>query len=113
MYPLLVLTTAERTSAAVADRMIGFQAAASALGAAVIPPLIGLAMGVSAGAFRASDRTAVPDRSTAVHSHADAPTPLAMPARSSCDRAEAVLGRAVCFGQRISPDGIPNPRFDT
>jgi Tfp pilus assembly protein PilX len=29
-------TTAERTSAAVADRMIGFQAAASALSAAVI-----------------------------------------------------------------------------
>jgi hypothetical protein len=51
MYPLLVLTTAERTSAAVADRMIGFQAAASALGAAVIPALIGLAMGVSVGAF--------------------------------------------------------------
>jgi hypothetical protein len=51
MYPLLVLTTAERTSAAVADRMIGFQAAASAPGAAVIPALIGLAMGVSVGAF--------------------------------------------------------------
>jgi hypothetical protein len=51
IYPLLVLTTAERTSAAVADRLIGFQAAASALGAAVIPPLIGLAMGVSASAF--------------------------------------------------------------
>jgi fucose permease len=51
IYPLLVLTTAERTSAAVAERLIGFQAAASALGAAVIPPLIGLAMGVSAGAF--------------------------------------------------------------
>jgi fucose permease len=51
MYPLLILTTAERTSAAVADHLIGFQAAASAVGAAVIPPLIGLAMGVSAGAF--------------------------------------------------------------
>jgi fucose permease len=51
MYPLLVLTTAERTSAAVADRLIGFQAAVSALGAAVIPPLIGVAMGVSVGAF--------------------------------------------------------------
>ena len=51
LHPLLVLTTAERTSAAVADRMIGFQAAASALGAAVIPALIGLAMGVSVGAF--------------------------------------------------------------
>jgi hypothetical protein len=31
--------------------MIRFQAAASALGAALFPPLIGLAMGVSAGAF--------------------------------------------------------------
>ena len=47
MYPLLILTTAERTSAAVADHL----AAASAVGAAAIPPLIGLAMGVSAGAF--------------------------------------------------------------
>ena len=112
MYPLLVLTTAERTSAAVADRMIGFQAAASALGAAVIPPLIGLAMGVSAGAFALA--IAMPDRRAAAHSHADPPTPLTMPARgSSCDRADAVLGRAVCFGQCISPDGIPNPRFDT
>lgn len=51
MYPPLVLTTAERASAAVADRMFGFQAAASSLGAAVIPLLIGLDMGVSAGAF--------------------------------------------------------------
>jgi hypothetical protein len=51
MYSLLVLTTAERTSTAVADRMIRFQAAASALGAAAIPLLIGLAMGMSIGAF--------------------------------------------------------------
>jgi hypothetical protein len=43
--------TAERTSPAVADRMIGFQASASALGAGVIPLLIGLVMGVSAGAL--------------------------------------------------------------
>ena len=50
MYPLLVQTTAERRSAAVADRLPGFQAAAPALGA-VIPPLISLAMGASAGAF--------------------------------------------------------------
>jgi hypothetical protein len=51
MYPLLVLTTAERRSAAVADRLPGYQATAPALGAAVIAPLISLAMGVSAGAF--------------------------------------------------------------
>lgn len=51
MYPLLVLTTAERTSPAVADRVVGFQAAASSLGAAVIPPLVGLAMGRSVSSF--------------------------------------------------------------
>jgi hypothetical protein len=47
MYPLLVLTTAERTSPAVADRMIGFQAAASAFGAAIIPLLIGLGSSIT------------------------------------------------------------------
>jgi hypothetical protein len=48
--PAAGLTMAERRSAAVADRLPGFQAAAPALGA-VIPPLISLAMGASAGAF--------------------------------------------------------------
>jgi fucose permease len=51
IYPLLILTTAERTSSAVASPLIGFQVAASALGAAAIPPLIGLAMEVSARGF--------------------------------------------------------------
>ncbi len=51
MYPLLILTTAERTSPAVADRVVGFQAAASSLGAATLPLLVGLAMGVSVTAF--------------------------------------------------------------
>lgn len=46
MYPLLVLTTAERTSAEVADRVIGFQAAASSIGNAIAPGLVGLAIGV-------------------------------------------------------------------
>jgi fucose permease len=45
MYPLLVLTTADRTSQEVADRVIGFQAAASSIGAAITPGLIGVAIG--------------------------------------------------------------------
>ena len=51
MYPLLILTTPERTSPAVADRVVGFQAAASSLGAALLPLLVGLAMGRSVVAF--------------------------------------------------------------
>lgn len=51
MYPLLVLTTAERTSPHVADRVIGFQAAASSIGAAITPGLIGLALGYQLRAF--------------------------------------------------------------
>lgn len=44
VYPLLILTTAERTSAMIADTVVGFQAAASSLGAAVFPLLVGLAV---------------------------------------------------------------------
>lgn len=51
IYPLLVLTTAERTSAEVADRVIGFQAAASSIGNAIAPGLVGLAIGVHERAF--------------------------------------------------------------
>ena len=51
VYPLLVLTTAERTSASVADAVVGYQAGASSVGAAVFPLLIGLAMDRSVGAF--------------------------------------------------------------
>jgi len=51
MYPLLVLTTAERTSPDVADRVIGFQAAASSIGSAITPGLIGLALGYQLRAF--------------------------------------------------------------
>jgi len=51
VYPLLTLTTAERTSVAAADTVVGFQAAASSLGAAVFPFLVGLALDRSAGAF--------------------------------------------------------------
>ncbi len=51
VYPLLVLTTARRTSALVADRVIGLQAAASSIGAATIPGLAGLAIAVTLPAF--------------------------------------------------------------
>ena len=51
VYPLLILTTAERTSAAVADAVVGYQAGASSLGAAVVPLLIGLAMDRSVVGF--------------------------------------------------------------
>ena len=51
VYPLLILTTAERTSAAVADAVVGYQAGASSLGAAVFPLLIGLAMDRSVVGF--------------------------------------------------------------
>lgn len=51
LYPLLILTTAERTSAAIADTVVGFQAGASSLGAAVFPLLVGLAMERSGSGF--------------------------------------------------------------
>ena len=51
IYPLLILTTAERTSAAGADAVVGYQAGASSVGAAVFPLLIGLAMDRSVTAF--------------------------------------------------------------
>ncbi|MGC3993012.1 MAG: MFS transporter [Propionicimonas sp.] len=51
VYPLLTLTTAERTSEAAADTVVGFQAAASSLGAAVFPLLVGIALDRSASGF--------------------------------------------------------------
>ncbi|MHB1009047.1 MAG: MFS transporter [Propionibacteriaceae bacterium] len=51
MYPLLVLTTAGRTSPAVADRVIGFQAAASSIGAATVPGLVGVMLAAELRAF--------------------------------------------------------------
>ncbi len=51
VYPLLILTTAERTSAKSADAVVGYQAGASSVGAAVFPLLIGLAMDRSVVAF--------------------------------------------------------------
>jgi MFS family permease len=51
MYPLLVLTTAERTSPQVAARVIGFQSASSSIGNAVLPGLLGIALGYELRAF--------------------------------------------------------------
>lgn len=51
VYPLLVLTTAERTSPEAADQVIGFQSGASSLGSAIIPGLVGLAIQQNSGAF--------------------------------------------------------------
>ena len=45
MYPLLMLTTKDRVGADLADRAVGVQGAASALGSATMPALIGLLIG--------------------------------------------------------------------
>jgi fucose permease len=51
VYPLLVLTTAERTAAPAVDRLVGLQAAASTVGSVLFPPLIGVLMDASPNAF--------------------------------------------------------------
>jgi fucose permease len=51
IYPLLVLTTAERTSAGCVDRLVGFQAAASTVGAVTFASLVGFFMGNNPAAF--------------------------------------------------------------
>lgn len=51
VYPLLVLTTPERTAAASVDRLVGFQAAASTLGAVSCAGLAGVALGVDVTSF--------------------------------------------------------------
>ncbi|GAA0809685.1 MFS transporter [Spirilliplanes yamanashiensis] len=45
VFPLLILTTADRVGAAHADRTIGVQVGAAALGGALVPAGIGLALG--------------------------------------------------------------------
>jgi hypothetical protein len=74
MYPLLVLTAVERTSAAAADRMIGFEAPPRCRGHPTADRSCHRRVGRR---FRAGDRTAVPDRRAAAHRHAESPTPLA------------------------------------
>jgi fucose permease len=51
IYPLLVLTTAQRTRAASVDRLVGLQAAASTVGCVVFPGLLGLIIEDSPWAF--------------------------------------------------------------
>ena len=52
VYPLLVLTTnEERTTATSADRLVGFQAAASTLGAVICPIAVGLIMSADPATF--------------------------------------------------------------
>lgn len=51
IYPLLVLTTAERTTASSIDRLVGFQAAASTLGAVTFAGVVGLIMGADLYGF--------------------------------------------------------------
>jgi fucose permease len=51
VYPLLVLTTAERTSAPAVDRLVGLQAAASTVGSVLCPMVLGVLMATSPNAF--------------------------------------------------------------
>lgn len=51
IYPLLVLTTAERAAPGSVDRLVGFQAAASTVGAVTVSGVVGLLMGAEAGSF--------------------------------------------------------------
>lgn len=51
MYPLLIVTTADRTTPIGVDRLVAAQAAASAVGAATLPLLFGVAMNTSPSTF--------------------------------------------------------------
>jgi fucose permease len=51
VYPLLVLSTAERTAAPTVDRLVGLQAAASTVGSVLCPMLLGVLMDASPDAF--------------------------------------------------------------
>jgi MFS family permease len=51
IYPLLVLTTAERTAARSVDRLVGFQAAATTLGAVTFASVVGVIMGADVTGF--------------------------------------------------------------
>jgi fucose permease len=66
VYPLLVLTTAERTTAGATDRLVGLRAAVSTIGAVVFPTAVGLIMGVNPMASRAASSSS--HSSTAVDS---------------------------------------------
>ena len=51
IYPLLVLITRERTTPEHVDRLVGFQAAASSLGAVTFPTILGFALAYDPRAF--------------------------------------------------------------
>jgi fucose permease len=51
IYPLLVLTTAERTSTRSVDRLVGFQAAADTLGSITFASVAGVIMGAELAGF--------------------------------------------------------------
>lgn len=51
MYPLLILTTIDRTTPTGVERLVAAQSAASAVGAATLPALFGIAMNFSPSAF--------------------------------------------------------------
>jgi fucose permease len=54
IYPLLILTTSERTASGSVDRLVGFQAGASTVGAVTFTALVGLLMGVDIALFGGS-----------------------------------------------------------
>jgi MFS family permease len=54
IYPLLILTTSERTTSGSLDRLVGFQAGASTVGAVTFTALVGLLMGVDTARFGGS-----------------------------------------------------------
>jgi predicted MFS family arabinose efflux permease len=45
MYPLLMLTTSQRTGHSYADHAVGIQTGASSVGAAAVPAMIGVLVG--------------------------------------------------------------------
>jgi predicted MFS family arabinose efflux permease len=51
VYPLLVLTTGERTAPGAVDRLVGFQAGASTLGSVAFASGAGLVMGTHVDGF--------------------------------------------------------------
>lgn len=51
LYPLLVLTTAERTTAGSVDRLVGYQAAAATVGSVTFAGVMGLLMTADLAAF--------------------------------------------------------------
>jgi len=51
IYPLMVLTTGQRTTPELVDRLVGLQAAATSIGTVTFPPLLGFALAYDPKAF--------------------------------------------------------------